>query len=174
MCDSLHVCVCVFVCVFVCVLCMCMCMTTGRRPYTHTFVYFHIEEQKRHCTLAHWYTTLAGLMCVLLFRAFLSRLLPRLPLIGPKRRPGGADVCATLLPSRAIAVAGLASGLSLLFLLACPLLPCYLLSLNPPQPPHLLCSFSFSLFTPHASPSSLPTLVSLDSVCSGIRPYSMV
>ena len=155
MCDSLHVCVCVCVCV--CILCMCMCMTTGRRPYTHTFVYFHIEEQKRPCTLAHWYTTLAGLMCVLLFRAFLSRLLPRLPLIGPKRRPGGADVCATLLPSRAIAVAGLASGLS--FCCFFLLVPCSLAT----------CSLS----TPHNLPTSSVLSHSLCSLSTPLPPLSL-
>jgi hypothetical protein len=61
----------------------------------------------------------------------------------------------------------------LFFLSSClslaPLLP----ALSPPtQPPHPLCSFSFSLLTPHSSPFSHPTLVSLNSVCSG-SPYML-
>jgi hypothetical protein len=49
-------------------------------------------------------------MCSSHFEHFLL-VSPRFPSTGPKRRPGGADICATLLPARAIAVAGLASGL---------------------------------------------------------------
>ena len=132
-CVWVSVCVCVYVCVHVCVcarVCVCIlyvcCTCAWQRDVVHTHVrmYIHIEEQKRACTLAH---EQASCMCSSHFEHFLL-VSPRFPSTGPKRRPGGADICATLLPARAIAVAGLASGLfPFFFLPSClslaPLLP---------------------------------------------------